>query len=363
MLRTDLENNKDKINKSLRIMMGLLSVALLLMVMLICVVILGTPNPKSNKDLETKKLYVMPDSNFVNLWNPPSDLKLIRMTAEEQEKIKYGRALIAHTSDYLGPKGSVKKMSNGMNCQNCHLKAGTQPWGNNYSAVQANYPKFRERSGTKENQIKRVNDCFQRSLNGAALDSNSREMQSILAYIKWLGADVPIKKVPRGSGLFKLKGMKRACDPILGKAVYEQKCLSCHQSNGQGILAENGLTYVYPPLWGKNSYNIGAGLYRISNLASYVKLNMPYGVTYEKTQLSDQEAWDVAAYINSMPRPTKDLSKDWPNLAGKPFDHPFGPYADPFTEQQHKYGPYKPIKEWKEKHKDLKVKNPAIASL
>ena len=81
---------------------------------------------------------------------------------------------------------------------------------------------------------------------------------------------------------------------------------------------------------------------------------MPLGANYDKPQLSDEEAWDLAAYVNSMPRPAKDLSKDWPDIAGKPFDHPFGPYADPFTEEQHKYGPYKPIKEWIANHKKSK---------
>jgi thiosulfate dehydrogenase len=115
-------------------------------------------------------------------------------------------------------------------------------------------------------------------------------------------------------------------------------------------MAENGKSYTYPPLWGAHSYNNGAGLYRISNFAGYVKYNMPQGTTYDKPQLTDEEAWDVAAYVNSMPRPVKDLSKDWPKLEKKPFDHPFGPYADPFSEKQHKYGPYKPIKVWAEKH-------------
>lgn len=291
------------------------------------------------------------DTNFHALWAQPADWRLEKLAPEQRRNIEYGKELIAHTAEYFGPKGKVRATSNGMNCQNCHLNAGTQPWGNNYFAVQANYPKFRERSGTVENQIKRVNDCFERSLNGKALDSTSREMQAILAYIKWIGSDVPKKYIPRGSGIYKLKLMKRAADPDKGKVVYEQKCQSCHQANGEGVMAEGTRIYTYPPLWGEHSYNNGAGLFRLSNFAGYVKYNMPFGATYERPQLSDEESWDVAAFVNSMPRPSKDLSKDWPNIAGKPFDHPFGPYADPFSEQQHKYGPFKPIKEWKEKHK------------
>ena len=67
---------------------------------------------------------------------------------EEGNQIKYGRALIANTSNYFGPKGIISSAGNGMNCQNCHLEAGTKPWGNNYSAVYSTYPRFRERSGS-----------------------------------------------------------------------------------------------------------------------------------------------------------------------------------------------------------------------
>ena len=320
--------------------------ALLLLFMALGIIVFLQPSIGSSKSTDSSQVYVAPDTNFNHVWTAPSDWRMMYLDSSEKDLVQYGRELIAHTSEYLGPKGSVLQMSNGMNCQNCHLNAGTQPWGNNYFAVQSTYPKFRARSGTLENQIKRVNDCFQRSLNGKALDSTGREMRAILAYIKWLGNDVEKDKIPRGSGIFKLKGMKRACDPAKGLDVYVAKCQSCHQADGGGLLASNGKSYTFPPLWGKNSYNHGAGLFRISNFAGYVKYNMPQGTTYENPVLTDEEAWDVAAYVNSMPRPSKDLSMDWPKIAKKPFDHPFGPYVDPFSEEQHKFGPYKPIKDW-----------------
>ena len=324
--------------------------ALLLLFMALGIIVFRQPLNGSSKSTDSSQVYVAPDTNFNHVWTAPSDWRMMYLDSSEKDLVQYGRELIAHTSEYLGPKGSVLQMSNGMNCQNCHLNAGTQPWGNNYFAVQSTYPKFRARSGTLENQIKRVNDCFQRSLNGKALDSTGREMRAILAYIKWLGNDVEKDKIPRGSGIFKLKGMKRACDPAKGLDVYVAKCQSCHQADGGGLLASNGKSYTFPPLWGKNSYNHGAGLFRISNFAGYVKYNMPQGTTYENPVLTDEEAWDVAAYVNSMPRPSKDLSMDWPKIAKKPFDHPFGPYVDPFSEEQHKFGPYKPIKDWYSKN-------------
>lgn len=291
-------------------------------------------------------------ANKPDYWVAP-DTATIPKTPEG-DLIRYGRELIAHTARYLGPQGSVMQISNGMNCQNCHLEAGTKPYGNNYGSVASTYPKFRARSGTIENIYKRVNDCFERSLNGKPIDTNSREMQAIKAYIEWLGKEVPKGKEAKGSGIVDLPFLDRPADPEKGKIIYEKKCAVCHQKDGSGQMKPDGKEWLYPPLWGPKSYNHGAGLYRISRFAGYVKYNMPLGVSYPDSQLTDEEAWDVAAYVNSMPRPAKDLSKDWPDISQKPIDHPFGPFTDGFDEKQHKYGPFGPIKAKREEMKKKK---------
>jgi thiosulfate dehydrogenase len=267
----------------------------------------------------------------------------------EDSLVKYGRELIENTSYYLGPKGKVAAITNGMNCQNCHLDGGTIPFGNNYSAVVPTYPKFRDRSGSIETIEKRVNDCLQRSLNGQPIDSSSREMRAIVSYMHWIGDDLPKEKKPKGSGIVELKYLERAADPEKGLVVYQTKCASCHGNDGMGKSNETG-GYVYPPLWGPSSYNTGAGLFRLSRFAGYVKANMPYLLaTYKTPILTDEESWDVAAFVNSRPRPAKDLSGDWPKISKKPVDHPFGPYADGFTEEQHKFGPFTPIVDHRKK--------------
>lgn len=277
------------------------------------------------------------------LWHAPDTMLIPSLP--NAELVIYGRQLVQNTANFLGPQGSVDRRTNGMNCQNCHLDAGTRPWGNNYGSVASLYPKFRERSGTKETVVKRVNDCIERSLNGIALDSTSREMRAIVSYIAWVGSAVPKGEIAAGAGLMELAYLDRAADPVRGKNVFIAKCITCHNPDGQGKRNADGRTYLYPPLWGPDSYNHGAGLYRLSRIAGYVKANMPQGATWARPQLTDAEAWDVAAYVNSRTRPAKDLSADWPNLAGKPIDHPFGPYTDTFPEAQHKYGPFGPIAE------------------
>ncbi len=280
------------------------------------------------------------DVNIVKaeFWTAAS-LQDIADSAKKAE-VTYGQDLIAHTSKYLGPRGSVLQISNGMNCQNCHLDAGTKVFGNNYGAVATTYPKFRARSGSIENIYKRVNDCFERSLNGQPLDTLGKEMGAIVAYIQYLGSNVKKGEKAAGSGFKDLKFLSRAADPALGKKVYENQCQSCHQANGEGTLMADGSEYTYPPLWGPHSYNDAAGLYRVSNFAKYAKYNMPFGANHENTLLSDEDAWDVAAFVNSQPHPHKDTPDDWPDVSKKPIDHPFGPYADALSEEQHKFGPW-----------------------
>lgn len=322
---------------------------ILLFVLLIALIIAATQTGCSSQQDEKKNAAASTMQQSV--WVGASANQIPYYSRKDGELIWYGHELVANTAKYLGPKGSVLQISNGMNCQNCHLDAGTKPWGNNYGAVYSTYPKFRDRSGGIETIYKRVNDCFERSLNGTALDTTGKEMQAIYAYIKWLGEDVQRGEKPKGSGIAELPYLDRAADPLKGQEVYVQKCQTCHGTNGEGVLNLEGNGYAYPPLWGKNSYNNGAGLFRLSRFAGYVKTNMPFGADYHAPQLSNEEAWDVAAFVNSQPRPAKDLKNDWPDISKKPVDHPFGPYADPFTEEQHKFGPYGPIKDYRDQHK------------
>lgn len=322
----------------------------LIITLFVMVMLIGTAvgilyvNPNFFSELaQTKETAVAVNKveKALQFWKAP-DVSTIPFNSTGDE-IRYGRELIVHTSIYLGPKGTVQSISNGMNCQNCHLEAGTRIFGNNYSAVASTYPKFRARSGSEETIEKRVNDCFERSLNGKPLKEDSKEMKAIVAYIHWLGNEVPKGEVPKGAGLIELPYLNRAADPIKGKIRYEEKCTVCHGNAGQGIMNQNHNEWTNPPLWGKNSYNEGAGLFRLSRFASYIKANMPLGATHESPLLTDEEAWDIAAHVNAMDRPKMNISKDWPDISKKPIDHPFGPFADGFSEQEHKFGPYQPI--------------------
>ena len=284
-------------------------------------------------------------------WKAPNESTIPKGNAGDA--IRYGKELLAHTAQYFGPRGSVAQITNGMNCQNCHLAGGTKLFGNDYAGFISSYPKMSGRSGKVEPASERIAECFERSLAGKVPDTAGKEVQSILAYMKWLGKDVKKGQKLFGSATEKLAIMDHAADPAKGKEVFVMKCQSCHGSNGEGLLNADKKTYANPPLWGKHSYNDGAGMYRITNFAGFVKNNMPFGATYQSPQLTDEEAWNVAAFVNTQPRPHKDQHKDWTNLKKKPIDFPFGPYADGFSEHQHKLGPFKPIKD---AQKELTIK-------
>ena len=102
--------------------------------------------------------------------------------------------------------------------------------------------------------------------------------------------------------------------------------------------------YITPAVWGDGSYNNGAGANRLLTLAPFLQSNMPLGTEWKQPVLSTDDAYDVAAYVDSMPRPQlANLEKDYPNLSKKPVDCPYPPYPDEFSQEQHKFGPFQPI--------------------
>lgn len=171
----------------------------------------------------------------------------------------------------------------------------------------------------------------------------------MVAYMAWLTEQTP--KGNEGLLLVKFSPPDRAADPAKGKEVYTLSCQNCHGDDGQGYKAvaikERG-PLVAPPLWGDGSYNIGAGMNRLLTATPFIHANMPLGTRSDAPALSIEEAYDVAAYMNSQSRPGMEgLEADWPDKTTKNIDAPYGPYADPFPSAQHTFGPFKAIEEWR----------------
>lgn len=182
-------------------------------------------------------------------------------------------------------------------------------------------------------------------MNGRALALDSPEMRAFLAYMRWLSIGTPAGAKLAGAGTLKIEEPARAADPGRGAQVFSRICAACHGADGQGQRAETGAGYRFPPLWGPDSFNNGAGMSRLLTAASYAKRNMPIGTTYAAPVLTDEEAYDVAAYLSSQDRPEKpNLDNDFPVRLQKPVDTPYGPYADDFSPEQHRFGPFEPIR-------------------
>lgn len=274
------------------------------------------------------------------------------------EMVRYGRELIINTAHYIGPKGTAGRyLGNKMNCANCHLDAGTRPFAFNFMSTHARYPQFRGRENMVLNLGERINNCVERPHNGTPLPLNSREIKAMESYLKWLSTDVPVGKHVNGDEGMDIHFPDRQADTLKGGAIFAAECASCHGDNGQGKWTADSSTYIYPPLWGPNSYQAGSSPSRVLKLARFIKANMPdKKATWQKPYLTDEQAIDVAAFINNYnlhPRPhKKDLTHpDYANIANKPIDYGTGPYLDTFSEIQHKYGPYKPIVEYHKAHK------------
>ena len=145
----------------------------------------------------------------------------------------------------------------------------------------------------------------------------------------------------------------RAADPERGRVVFTQSCAICHGADGQGQRAEKlearqtGRRYHFPPLWGPDSFNDGAGMARVITAAQFVHANMPFGTTFERPAISVEDGFDVAAFIDTQPRPHRNgLEADFPDRARKPVDAGYPPYVGPFPADQHRLGPWPPIAAW-----------------
>lgn len=268
--------------------------------------------------------------------------------------IRYGYRLFTQTEDIIGPKGSAGKYAgNEMNCQNCHLYHGTKRFGLGMITTFIQYPQYRAR----ENKIllleERINNCIERPLNGHPLPYDSKEMKALIAFFYWLSEGQVVGQKLEGDLVKEVVPISRAADVQKGKQLFEKHCVSCHGPDGQGVKEADGYGYMYPPLWGDFSYSAGSSMGRLLKLAPYIAYNMPFGATYDQPRISVEDAFDIGAFINDLSlhsRPMQDVKQMFPNPATKPVDFPFGPYIDPFTEEQHRLGPYQPIMDWYKSH-------------
>jgi thiosulfate dehydrogenase len=208
------------------------------------------------------------------------------------EMVRYGRDLFVNTQQLRG-----KYVGNDMNCVNCHLDAGRRADSAPLWAAYTMYPAYRKKNDRVNTLEERIQGCFRYSMNGSPPPSGSPELTALITYHYWLAKGAPTGVALEGRGYPELDAPKKQPDIRRGREVFQAQCAICHGDDGMGRKAEGDV--VFPPLWGEGAYNWGAGMHRINTAAAFIHANMPLGKPYS---LSEQQSWDVAAYINSHER-------------------------------------------------------------
>jgi thiosulfate dehydrogenase len=244
-------------------------------------------------------------------WQPPPD-SLIPADSLGAA-IRRGLAILTNTHDSL-----PEYAPNNINCTSCHLDGGRRPNTGALIGVQARYPAYNSRAAAVVTLEDRINFCFTRSLSGYRLPDESREMHDLVAYLAFLSQGLPMGSHPEGLGIAAIPQVSP--DTARGRVTYASSCAACHGADGSG-----GTFPRAPALWGPHSYSIGASMARTERAAAFIRHNMPFNAP---GSLSDQQAWDVAAYISAQPRP---------DMPGKELDWPAGdaPADVPYTTAGH----------------------------
>jgi thiosulfate dehydrogenase len=250
----------------------------------------GPEQASSKADLKEPKSTGSPTKPLVQFTPPPDDAL---PEGKFGEMVKLGEAIFDDTRANAGAF-----VGNNLRCANCHLDRGRLANSAPLWAAYLLYPAYRSKNDHVNSFAERLQGCFRFSMNGKAPPLGDKVLVALESYAYALAKGAPTGVKLPGQGYPKMEKPAKL-DYAHGKEIYAARCALCHGADGQGQKAGDG-EIVFPPLWGARSYNWGAGMSSIANAASFVKANMPLS---QGGTLSDEEAWDVATYIDSQERP------------------------------------------------------------
>lgn len=223
------------------------------------------------------------------------------------ESIAHGYAIIVQTHRLM--KAYVRA---DLTCADCHIAAGTQPRGGSFVGVYGRFPQWNKRAHRVIALQDRIAECFLYSMNGRAPAYTSKAVIAIVAYIAWLSRGTPIGAKQPASDRYIEPLPSASPNAARGAALYREKCAACHGRDGQGV------SRVYPPLWGPRSFNDLAGMAHADRMTGFVRYNMPQDAP---GSLTLAQAYDIAAFVLSRPRPhfRKNALVQTPPLPAKYF--------------------------------------------
>ena len=233
------------------------------------------------------------DTKTSNLFQPPSEQDMPKN--EFGQAVKMGRDIFEDTKRY-----APQYVGNtNLNCDSCHLDDGRLAYSAPLWAAYVSYPAYRSKNKHVNTFPERLQGCFKFSMNGKAPPLGDPVLVALESYAYWLASGAPIDPKIPGRGYPKVPKPPLPRDYGRGQLVFEQHCALCHGKDGAGQTDANGQPN-FPALWGNKSFNWGAGMGSIKNAAGFIKANMPLGLG---GTLSDQQAWDVAMFMDSQERP------------------------------------------------------------
>ncbi len=217
------------------------------------------------------------------------------------EVVKLGKQLFDETRTHPLTRAYVR---NALSCASCHPDSGAHPTAATLVGAATAYPAWSPREDAAITLEDRVLNCFMRSMNGIRPPNGSKVSVALTAYLTWLSTGLPVRQNPL-SALGPRSYPKPGVDPgrvsvERGRRLFVERCAPCHGEDGQD-----------PPLWGPRSFNAGAGLAEVSRLAGWIRVTMPPDAPLS----SDADAIDVAAFVNSHPRPDFVLKDHLPGAA------------------------------------------------
>ncbi len=205
--------------------------------------------------------------------------------------ISEGRRLFAE------PVGSGSKRS----CASCHRKGGTDLNALPLFGAAAAYPAVV--GGKVMTLDDRISACFSEHLDEAPPTSGSPALRALDAYVTSLAQGRRMAMSERGGGPRKLVPMHegepfwQGQDAAKGKALYASMCASCHGADGSGGAG--------PAVWGKGAFSVTSAMGQAPKLASYLSSAMAGYVG----SMSEEQARDVAAFLEAQPRPGLGLER------------------------------------------------------
>ncbi|WP_445819181.1 c-type cytochrome [Alcaligenes sp. SDU_A2] len=211
----------------------------------------------------------------------------------------FGKMVLKGQAIFLNtPQNASQFVGNQLNCVSCHMDAGRRENASPLWAAYVLYPAYRSKNGHVNTLAERLQGCFRYSMNGKMPPPDDQTIVALESYMYWLAQGAPTGVKLKGQGFKRLAEPAQKPDYVRGEQVYAQNCALCHGADGAG--QHVGERMVFPALWGDGSYNWGAGMHSIPTAAAFIKANMPLG---KGNSLTDQQAWDVAYYMNAHERP------------------------------------------------------------